>query len=86
MALITYRYVHDVSRESALYSLLVAGIRAVNGLADQIGGGLQAIALALSTPQDNSSDVQKHLDDLQAKLKTSGDALEEAVNRFQSGG
>ena len=86
MALITYRYVHDISRDSSLYLLLNAGLGAINRFSDQVGGGLQAIALALSTPHDNSSDVRQHLDALQAKLKASGEALEDAIKRNQSGG
>ena len=39
----------------------------------------QAIALALSTPHDNSTEVQKQIDAATAQLKSSTDALDAAV-------
>lgn len=43
--------------------------------------GLAAIALAASTPDDNSGDVQKKIDELTAGLKTEADALEDAAKQ-----
>jgi hypothetical protein len=58
----TERVVHDVDKGSNL-DLLVRGFHGIgNRLVDAIGGGLQAIALALSTPQDNSQQVQEVID------------------------
>lgn len=47
------------------------------------GSGLQAIALALSTPHDNSAEVQKQIDKYTAELKSSTDALDSAVKANQ---
>lgn len=63
----------------------------LNGNLDQVvrlfiktlGGGLQAIALALSTPQDNSTEVQKQIDKFTAQLKTGTDELDAAVKANQ---
>jgi hypothetical protein len=66
---------HEVEHGSNLDMLLRAFIRAVNS----VGGGLQAIALALSTPQDNSAQVRAMID----KLNTAGDKLQDAINKNQ---
>lgn len=44
-----------------------------------LGGGLHAIALALSTPHDNSADVQKQIDKLRAEIRIEAAALEDAA-------
>lgn len=44
-----------------------------------VGNGLNAIALALSTPQDNSAEVQKKIDALRAELRIEAAALEDSA-------
>lgn len=83
--MMTRRHVHEISKDGALYYLLNGFNGALNKLAEQIGGGLRAIALALSTPQDNSSQVQAELDKIQARLKSQTDALEGAVKSQPKG-
>lgn len=73
------RTIHEVEKSGNLYFLLNAAIGAINRLADQVGGGLQAVALALSTPDDNSGDVQKRLDELSQSLDQSTEELKAAV-------
>lgn len=77
----TNRTAHEVEKGSNLDLLLRGTIGAVNKLADSIGGGLRAVALALSTPQDNSTEVQKKLDELEASLKREADAFEAAAEK-----
>lgn len=81
MAVWTSRTVHDVERGSNLDLILRGFNGAVNRFADVIGAGLQAIALALSTPQDNSGQVQAHIDAMTAKIKQQADAVQAAVNQ-----
>ena len=76
MPTITRRYLHEVSRESTLFFLLNGFNGALNRLASQIGGGLQAIALALSTPQDNSAEVKA----LTERIRKQANILEDAAN------
>jgi hypothetical protein len=82
----TERVIHDVEKGSNL-DLLVRGFHGIgNRLVDAlngIGAGLQAIALALSTPQDNSREVQAQIDKATEQLKTSTDALDAAVKANQ---
>lgn len=52
---------------------------------DAIGGGLQAVALALSTPNDNSGEVQKQIDAVQEKLKSTTDSLQSAIDKSKGG-
>lgn len=81
MQLITRRYVHDVAAGSNL-DLILRGFNGVaNRFVDAVGGGLKAIALALSTPQDNSSQVQQELDKVEAKLKSTTDKLQSAIDK-----
>jgi hypothetical protein len=62
----TKRTVHDVERGSNL-DLLIRGFHGIgNRFVDAVGGGLQAIALALSTPNDNSAEVREQVKRLQA--------------------
>lgn len=68
--------VHDVERGGNLDLILRGFNGAINRFADVLGTGLQAIALALSTPKDNSAEIKA----LTEKLKQSSDALKEAVD------
>jgi hypothetical protein len=45
--------------------------------------GLAAVALAASTPNDNSAEVQKQIDQFTQQLKTGTDELEAAVKANQ---
>lgn len=83
MPVITRRYVHEVSKDGALFFLLNGFNGALNRLASQIGSGLQAIALALSTPQDNSAEVQAQIDKATQDLKQSTSALDAVVKANQ---
>ena len=73
----TDKVIHEVEKAGNLYFLLNGFNGALNKLATEIGGGLRAIALALSTPEDNSAEVKE----LTAKLKQSSDALKSAVDQ-----
>lgn len=79
----TNRTAHEVEKGSNLDLLLRGTIGAVNKLADSIGGGLRAVALALSTPQDNSAEVQKQIDKFTQEIKSSTDALDGVVKANQ---
>jgi formiminotetrahydrofolate cyclodeaminase len=79
MVTFTRRVVHEVSKDGSLYFLLNGFNGALNKLASEIGGGLRAIALALSTPKDNSAEVQKQIDQYVAQLRGSTDKLDTAV-------
>lgn len=68
---------HDVVRGSNL-DLILRGANGVgNKFADAVGKGLMAIALALSTTDDNSAAIAKLTDE----LKASNNALDEAIRR-----
>ena len=73
----TDKVIHEVEKAGNLYFLLSGFNGALNRLATEIGGGLRAIALALSTPEDNSAEVKE----LTTKLKQSSDALKSAVDQ-----
>ena len=75
------RIVHEVSKTGNLYYLWSASIGAINRFADVLGAGLQAIALALSTPQDNSTEVQKHIDSATARISVQESSLREAIEK-----
>lgn len=81
MALITRQYIHEVKPGTNLDLILRGAIGAINRFSDALGGGLRAIALALSTPQDNSAEVQKELDKVELKLKTATDQLQSAIDK-----
>lgn len=83
MPMITKRVVHDVAAGSNLDLILRGFNGAFNRFSDAIGGGLRAIALALSTPHDNSAEVQKQIDQATAQLKSSTDALDSVVKANQ---
>ena len=71
------RTVHDVTAGSNLDLILRGFNGAFNRFTDVLGSGLHAIALALSTPQDNSAEVKE----LTAKLKQSTDVLRAAIDK-----
>lgn len=71
---------HEIDARGSLYFLFNALIGAYNRRTDVVGAGLQAIALALSTPQDNSSQVQAHIDAVTRQLKQQADAVQAAVD------
>lgn len=81
MPVITRRTVHDVTAGSNLDLILRGFNGAINRFSDAIAGGLKAIALALSTPQDNSAEVQKQIDHLAVQLKWQTDALQSAIDQ-----
>lgn len=72
---------HEVSAKGNL-DLILRGMNwAVNRLADAIGGGLHAIALALSTKEDNSAEIRE----LAAKVKSVREKLQTSVDNQQEG-
>ena len=73
--MITRRHTHDVARGSNLDLLL----RGFHGVANRAVDALMAIAVALSTPHDNSSEVQAQIDKATEQLKSSTNALDAAV-------
>ena len=78
------RTVYEVAKGSNL-DLLIRGFhgianRAIDSL-NGIGAGLQAIALALSTPQDNSQQVQEKIDKYTNRVGSQTAALQNAVNK-----
>ena len=75
------RTIHEVQRGSNLDLILRGFNGAVNRFADVLGAGLNAIALALSTPQDNSAEVKELTD----KLKQSQDVLQSAIDQATKG-
>lgn len=60
-------------------------ILAINKLATSVGGGLRAIALALSTPQDNSAQVQAEIDKITAELNLSTAQQQQAIDEIKGG-
>jgi hypothetical protein len=75
--------IHEVRKGGTLEGLIRGLSAAVNALAVHIGDGLHAIALALSTPHDNSAEVQKQIDKYTQEIKSSTDALDSAVKANQ---
>lgn len=62
---------------------LIRGLSAsINAVAVNLGDGLHAIALALSTPNDNSTEVQKLIDEQAAKLDRDATAINDALNQI----
>lgn len=79
MPMITRRYVHEISKDGALFFLLNGFNGAFNKLAEEIGDGLHAVALALSTKEDNSVQILELANRVKAmreKLKASVDATQ----------
>jgi hypothetical protein len=81
MALYTKRIVHDVAFGSNLDLILRGMNGAANKMADAVGGGLRAIALALSTPHDNSAEVQKVIDETAKQIHAQSSALKSALDQ-----
>lgn len=77
----TEKVIHEVEGSGNLYFLLNSFNGALNKLATEIGGGLRAVALALSTSQDNSSQVQAEIDKLTAQMRASTTTVDEAIKR-----
>lgn len=75
------RTVHDVTFGSNLDLILRGAIGAVNRFSDSLGGGLRAIALALSTPQDNSAQVQEEINKLVQQLNVGTTAVKGAIDQ-----
>lgn len=75
---------HDVRKGDNL-DLLIRGFHGIgNRLVDAIasvGTGLQAIALALSTPNDNSEQVQAQIDKFTQEIRGIRTDLSTAVNQ-----
>lgn len=74
---------HEVRAGSNLDALVRGAITAANHFTGVLSAGLQAIALALSTPEDNSGEVQKQIDKFTQQLKTSTDELDATVKAHQ---
>jgi uncharacterized coiled-coil protein SlyX len=72
---------HEIDSRGSLYYLINAAIGAYNRRTDAQAKGMAAIALALATPQDNSSQVQAHIDQLAKQLKQQTDALAAEVDK-----
>lgn len=71
------RIFHDVAKGSNLDLVLRGFNGAINRFSDAVENGLVAIAIALSTPHDNSAEVLEQVDKLRAakkSLKSSVDA------------
>jgi hypothetical protein len=49
-----------------------------------LGGGLQAIALALSTPQDNSTEVQRRIDAIASELNLAATEQQSALDKLKT--
>jgi len=79
------RIEHDIDRKGTLYFLLSAFLGAYNKRSDSISGGLKAIALALSTPNDNSAQVQAEIDKYVAQLNTGTAEVQDAINQHNKG-
>jgi uncharacterized protein YPO0396 len=62
---------------------LTAINESINAASANLGKWLSAIALAASTPEDNSAEVQRQIDQFTAQLKTGTDELEAAVKANQ---
>lgn len=62
------------------------GIRlAIREHSENTGKWLAAVALAASTPNDNSAEVQKQIDQYVAQINTSTDSVEDAINQQSKG-
>jgi len=79
------RVVHEVEKGSNLDLILRGTNSAINKLASAIFNGLDLVALALSTPQDNSAQVQAELDKQVALLNAGTANLGDAINEQQKG-
>lgn len=68
----TQRTIHEVENTGYLFSLVLGFNDALNRIAD----GLHAIALAVSTKEDNSAQVLEFV----AKIKTAREKLQTSLN------
>lgn len=73
-----YLKTHEVDRRGNIFFLVNSMIGAYNRRTDVIGKGMSTIALALSTPNDNSAEVKALTD----SLRVEADAFD-AVNKSQ---
>lgn len=76
MPVITRKYIHEVEQRGNLFFLLNSFNGALNKFAEEIGDGLHAVALALSTKEDNSTQILELANRVKAmreKLQTSLD-------------
>jgi hypothetical protein len=71
----TDRVIHDVERNSNLDLILRGTNGAVNKLASAIFNGLELVAVALSTPTDNSEEIKKQI----LRIRESREQLEDTV-------
>lgn len=58
---------------------------AIEAHSDNVGKWLSAVALAASTPTDNSAEVQKAVDDFTKQINTSTDKVEGAIKQQNKG-
>lgn len=73
---------HEVAASGALAALIRGLSASINAVAVNLGDGLHAIALALATPSDNSTEVQKLIDKQAARLDRDATAINDALNRI----
>lgn len=76
-----YLKTHEVDRRGNIFFLVNSTIGAYNRRTDAIARGLSAVALALSTPQDNSAQVQAQVDEITKQLNASSDKVEDAIQQ-----
>lgn len=69
----------SVPKGSNLDDILRDSICAFRGFTEVFGMGMHAIALALSTPQDNSAEVQRLVDETTKQINASTDKVEDAI-------
>lgn len=74
-------HVHEVAKDSNLDLILRGTNGAVNKLADAILNGAKVLALALSTPTDNSAAVQAEIDKLVAQLDVGTADIKNAIDQ-----
>lgn len=73
------RLVLEVPQTSNLDEVL----RLFAGAIESIGAGLQAIGLALSTPHDNSQQVQEKINQYSNRVGSQTSALQNAVDKHE---
>lgn len=74
----TTRLILEVPLNGNLDKVLRLFVGAVNN----VGTGLQAIALALSTPQDNSEEVQRQIDTIASKMNLAATEQQDALDKL----
>ena len=76
-----HRKAHKLSGHNLIAHQL-NGIRlAIREHSENTGKWLAAVALAASTPNDNSAEVQRQIDKLTGEVKTEADAFEGAAKK-----